>query len=213
MASRAGPSLADGLALGAVLDDFAVAWPWPYSQTQLDQIEKCLKQFQAPLQATVAVVMAARFYVGMDTARRGLGNENPHTEIVRLAAAIDELVSSLEGLGAEARLHLQVSDLAKEFPTLQWRLLREAYALQSNPGLQAPPAPHDTRGAPVKRPLDWLLLRLHSIVEPFVAANGGRGFPAFRNACLEPLGLKADESTQQDRLQTAKQRHSIGRNN
>jgi hypothetical protein len=202
MGSRAESPLSQDVGV-LELTNVRQAWPWPYTDNELNRIATCL-----PNGGEVAlenVVLSARLHhAAVRHARRISPKENANFEIQRLARLIDEFLAALGSLGPEARKYLNDADPSHAFQQHCSGAEDAMELLRLNPGLRQPPEKRDRRGRPINQPLNRLLMWLENIFRNGSSGKLPRGFPAFRAACLEPLGLAVEEKSQQKRSARAK---------
>lgn len=168
------------------------------------------------------VVFAARWFLARNdlrARRHEPPKPDPHSELVRLSAAVDELSAAIASLSAAARQHL-TSRPSPGAGDPRWTPLDLSYAINrfahdNRRALRALPA-RSVMGRPDKPHEEFLIYRFR---EAWAGAFGGaapsRGWRAFRAACADPLskfgqaGLPARSDRAWETLLAAGQRRAM----
>jgi len=185
--------------LARLASDASFHWPWPYTNEQIAQITGYLP---APSAATMrSIILTARkSVIGRALSDSSSPKPNPAVEAAAFKSAIGHAREAAEHLSQETIEVLIASNPSASFMSHLSNLLDVLYSLEY---LDLTPATlqKERKGAPEKS-IGWVL---HQLDIAFVQAHGGnrpsRGFPAFVEACIAPLGFEhVAPATRRDQL-------------
>jgi hypothetical protein len=192
------------VALGDLIDDLTLHWPWPYDLPTLAVIGTMLPPDRSA-RTVRAIVKIARMSV-LARIARGPSPSKPNVkaETEAFKRAIVQAREAAEALSGEALELLSrqnsVERFGEHFERRFWQLLTQLYRFES---YDLAPEEATTPGAgTIEKPVGWVL---HQLDLAFTAAHGGdrpsKGFPAFVEACLAPLGFEhVSPATRRDQL-------------
>jgi hypothetical protein len=197
MAERIGPAFPDGVfAWLELTDDVERAWPWPYSNAQLQSVRDLLPKSSAHADWVLRkVVWIARLSLAARAARRDRpAKPDVRAELEQVRDLTDQLVRTLENLSSESHEWLESAPRAPT-PAIPappvLKALGGLYELQQSFALRDLPAPSsERRGRPegqhtrrLQNWFDFIWRQAHAGHPP------RHGWPAFLEACLAPLEL------------------------
>jgi hypothetical protein len=190
---------------------------WPYFPTEVEIIKSTLPANNRS-DAIETIVRAAQFYVRAQT-RRSRTTSNPHREIERLRAGIEELFDALNGLSPQARNYLRSkmrpAHLPGDAPFTAESLRNAIDKFDHENRLALDVLPAKIRGGPKERTHEKRLY--NALKQAFLGAHGGkaiRGWPKFLTACTLPLNefglpVRSDKAWQDV---TRQRRNNPGKN-
>jgi hypothetical protein len=191
-----------------LLSDVRVGFPWPYFPAEAAEIRAALPVSACEVAIAKVIAEARHFLSSPAIAERATDiRPNARTQIQRLTIAVDEARDALKALDREALLHLSsTAELPDEAPL---RFLTAVYAFGYNRGLIDLPIVN-VIGRKPNRHINELQRRLKVIWEEAhkPRRRPTRGWPRFRDACLDPIdpAPPADKKSRQDQLLSAKRR-------
>jgi hypothetical protein len=183
-----------------LLKDIMVAWPWPYTADQIKQIGEMVPAERRSKRERGVVIIARLSICGRDAQDRVPGSPkiNVRAEIERAATARSDFLTALKNLSPESHefLHERDDRWNKQFSDALESMLLFEYA-----NLSSTHAPGAARGPPEENGLAWAAHQLDLL---WIGAHRGdrpkNGFPAFREAALQPLFGEYESKTLESRL-------------
>lgn len=209
--------------------------PWPYTFDEIDRL-KFLFSKNKPFVLVQDIILTARTFICLRNRRAKRAEvPNPKREIETLIEALLSARRGLEGLSDEALHHLanarprphvgpepspetiaaiKTLDQRAEAAVLKTKIdllwAMDRFERDNTLGLKNLPIT-SRGGRPDRNHETWLVRRMRRIAE---RAHGGklpsRGWPAFRDACVLPMGLRMrSEKDWQDMARPAKGRTNL----
>jgi hypothetical protein len=169
--------------------------PWPYDNAELDRIRKTLPAPSASV-AVEEVLFAARRFLHRNWLRKSReepAKPDPRSELARIRDAADELLEAIKAASPLADRHLinNPSPAVVGQPLRPLGLLRwiERFKHDNSRALRALPE-RDAMGRPEKiSEQRWVYTLRLAWEDAHALAPPERGWPSFRDACVEPLAL------------------------
>jgi hypothetical protein len=188
----------------AILPIGAMAWdqvtepplrfaPWPYDNAEIDRIRKTLPEPSASV-AIEEALFAARLFLARNRLRerrREPAKPDPRSELASIRDAADELLAAIKAASPLATRHLldHPSHGAGSPPVRPGDLAYVVERFKHDNRVALRSLPEASSAGPPEKPSEQRLILSLSLAwdGAHVLARTRRGWPAFRDACTEPL--------------------------